>query len=372
MSAIMLPVPAEQTDVHAELQQRLLEAELGSATTFYFASGSRSMVPDGTATDTLLVNLESSIPDTRWQAARELAVRHDPRAVEAVIRAMRDPAGTVRVCVMASALGHLNDPRALGALTEAVFDVRNRDLRLCAIRSLGMIGERAAVPTLIAALQANNTPVAAANAIARIGDERGVLPIIAAAADPYKQLWMVMALGELGSPLASPYLENIGPEQKKSLYLAAQEAQWKIGQLSDGHPGAALAAVLASDASASHRMWAAFRLGELREVSTIPVLIQALADDDDGVQGRAAAALVRIGDTALPMLRTQLGNSPETARLYVAAILGYAGKPVDIGLLQGIVQQAEQSELAAAARRSIELIELFSSPEDGFTEFAVI
>jgi HEAT repeat protein len=213
LAGLLLRTPAGQPEIHAELQQRLLEAELGSATIFHFASGSRARVPDNTATDTLLVNLESSIPDTRWQAAKELAVRRDPRAVEAVIRAMRDPAGTIRVCVMASALGHLKDPRALGALTEAVFDPRNRDLRLCAIQSLGMIGDPSAVPTLIAALAANNTPV-------------------------------------------------------------------------------------------------------------------------------AAAALIRIGDAALPLLRVQIQNGQATGRLYAAAIMGYAGGPVDIVLLQAVLQEA--------------------------------
>lgn len=181
----LLPwAPAEQADLHTEIQQRLLEAEMGSATRFHFATGSRAMVPDDTATDTLLGNLASSFPETRWQAAKQLAVRRDPRAVEAVIRAMRDPSGTLRVCVMASALGHLKDPRALSALTEAAFDPGNRDLRLCAIQSLGIIGDRAAVPTLIEALKANNMPVAAANALARMGDERGVTPIIQVAHDP--------------------------------------------------------------------------------------------------------------------------------------------------------------------------------------------
>jgi HEAT repeat protein len=372
LAGLLLRTPAGQPEIHAELQQRLLEAELGSATTFHFASGSRTRVPDSTATDTLLVNLESSIPDTRWQAAKELAVRRDPRAVEAVIRAMRDPAGTIRVCVMASALGHLKDPRALGALTEAVFDPRNRDLRLCAIQSLGMIGDPSAVPILIAALAANNTPVAAANALARLGDERGVLPIIAAASDPQKQLWMVMALGELGSSLALPYLESIGIDQKTSIRNAAQEARWKIKQLSAGQPVVALTDVLARDTAASHRMWAAFRLGELKEAGAIPVLLQALEDDNRGVRGRAAAALIRIGDAALPVLRVQIQNSQATGRLYAAAIMGYAGGPVDIVLLQAVLQEAGQGELAAVARRSIGLINRFSRPTDGFTEFAEI
>ena len=372
IAGALLRAPAGQSGVHAELQQRLLEAELGSASTIHFASGSHTRVPDNTATDTLLVNLESSMPESRWQAAKELAVRRDPRAVEAVIRAMRDPAGTIRVCVMASALGHLKDPRALGALTEAVFDPRNRDLRLCAIQSLGMIGDPSAVPTLIAALEANNTPVAAANALARLGDERGVLPIIAAASDPQKQLWMVMALGELGSSLALPYLQSIGTDQKTSVRKAAQEARWKIKQLSAGQPVIALTDVLARDTAASHRMWAAFRLGEVKEAGAIPVLLQALEDDNRGVRGRAAAALIRIGDAALPVLRVQIQNSQTTGRLYVAAILGYAGGPVDVGLLQAVLQEAGQGELADVARRSIGLINSFSEPEDGFTEFAEI
>jgi len=372
IAGTLLRAPAGQSGVHAELQLRLLEAELGSASTIHFASGSRARVPDDTAANTLLVNLESSLPESRWEAAKELAVRRDPRAVEAVIRAMRDPRGTIRVCVMASALGHLKDPRALSALTEAVFDPRNRDLRLCAIQSLGMIGDRLAVPTLMAALAANNTPVAAANALARIGDERGVSPIIAAASDPQKRLWMVMALGELGSPLALSYLQLIGDDRKASILHAAQEAQWKIKQLSAGRPVVALADVLAGDASAGRRMWAAFRLGELKQAEAIPVLIRALDDDNRDVRGRSAAALVRIGDAALPMLRVQVQHSQAAGRLYAAAILGYAGGPVDIDLLQAVLQEAGQGELADVARRSIDLINIFSRSEDGFTEFVEI
>jgi HEAT repeat protein len=251
-------------------------------------------------------------------------------------------------------------------LTEAVFDPRNRDLRLCAIQSLGMIGDRSAVPTLIAALQANNTPVAAANALARLGDERGVSPIIAAAADPQKRLWMIMALGELGSARALPWLRSLGTGQKAAVRHAVQEAQWKIAQLSAGRPVDALADVLANDTFASHRRWAAFRLGELENAEAVPVLMQALDDNNRDVRGRAAAALIRIGDAALPMLRVQVRNGSAAGRVYAVAILGYAGSPADIELLQSVVQ----GQLADVARRSIDLINSFSRPADGFTEFA--
>jgi len=360
--------PETAPDLHAEIQQRLLEAEIGSATTFHFATGSRARVPDDTATGTLITSLGSSIPDTRWVAAKELAVRRDPRAVEAVIRAMRDPKGTIRVCVMA--LGHLRDPRALSALTEAVFDPGNRDLRLCAIQSLGMIGDRSAVPILIEALEAGNTPVAAANAIARMGDERGVTPIINVASDPQLRLWMVMALGELGNPTALPYLASLGNEPKSSLRNAVDEAQWKIAHLSMQNPALPLSDVLANEDLASRRMWAAFRLGELKQPDTVPVLIRALDDENRGVRGRSAAALIRIGDAALPELRKLALLDSEQAGSYATAILGYAGGLEEISLLQGLVLKNVAGVQTDVARRSIELIESFTRPQPGLIDLA--
>ena len=366
-ATVMIWAPPDSPDVHSEIQQRLLEAELGSATTFHIAGGARR-VPDGRDAETLLIDLTSSSPETRWRAADEIAIRHDTRAVEAVIRAMRDPQGTIRVCVMASALGHLRDPRALSALTEAVFDPGNRDLRLCAIQSLGMIGDPAAVPALIAALQDNNTPVAAANAIARIGDERGVVPIIQAAADPDKRLWMIMALGELGSASALPFLQSVAQIDKRSARKAAQEAQWKIGVLSVAHPVVALTGALHNETAASRRMWAAFRLGEYRQVTAVPALIQALDDESHGVRGRAAAALIRVGDPALPVLRVQLQQAVTGVQNYVAAILGYAGNREDIEILREFALTQGPGELASVALRSIDLINSFMKPADGFIE----
>ncbi len=360
--------PANPPDLHAEIQQRLLEAELGSATTYHFASTARR-APDGNDTETLVTDLSSPSPRMRWQAAEELAIRRDNRAVEAVIRAMRDPQGTIRVCVMASALGHLGDPRALSALTDAMFDPANRDLRLCAIQSLGMIGDAAAVPSLIKALQDNNTPVAAANAIARIGDERGVIPIIQAASDPEKRLWMIMALGELGSASAVSFLQSMEQGEKSPIRKAAQEARWKIDRLSVAQPITALSAVLNNDMGANHRMWAAFRLGESRQKAAIPALINSLDDENRGVCGRAAAALIRIGDPALPILRTQLQQGTVDVQIYAAAILGYAGTQEDIARLQQYINAQQPGEPARVAQRSIELIHSFMKVEDGFTEF---
>jgi HEAT repeat protein len=370
VSMVFLLRPAPGVDIHGQLQQRLLEAELGSSTTFHFANGPRTLVPDNNPAVFLLTRLESSSPETRWQAAEQLAIRRDPRAVDAVIRAMRDPEGTIRVCVMASALGHLKDPRALSALTEAAFSPINRDLRLCAIQSLGMIGDRRAVPALIDALQAGNTPIAAANAIARMGDDRGVEPIIEAAGNPDLRLWMVMALGELGSPAAVPWLSSLVNDSQPAVRRVAKEAQWKIARLTVTDPVLSLAEVLAEETSVERRMWSAFRLGELGRPQAIPALILALADHEPSVQGRAAAALIRIGTSSvLAITQTATGASGQM-QYYAAATLGYIGGQEDIAVLQSIAVESNDEIVVAIAKRSIELIESFNQPANDFVELA--
>ena len=372
VSMVLLLRPTPGVDIHGQIQQRLLEAELGSSTTFHFSNGPRTLVPDNNPTDFLLTRLESSSPETRWQAAEQLAVRRDPRAVDAVIRAMRDPEGTIRVCVMASALGHLKDPRALSALTEAAFDPVNRDLRLCAIQSLGMIGDRRAVPALIDALQAGNTPIAAANAIARMGDDRGVEPIIEAAANPDLRLWMVMALGELGSASAIPWLSALAHDSQPPVRRVAKEAQWKIARLAVTDAVLSLGEALAEEASVERRMWAAFRLGELGQPQAIPALIQALADHELSVQGRAAAALIRIGTSAIPTITQSATGARSQVQYYAAAILGYIGDREELAVLQSIADESNDEIVITIARRSIELINSFNQPASGFVELAIL
>jgi HEAT repeat protein len=167
-------------------------------------------------------------------------------------------------------------------------------------------------------------------------------------------------------------LKSIEVEQKVSIRNAAQEALWKIDQLGNNRTVATLAEVLANEGDESRKMWAAFRLGELKQVEAIPVLMQALNDESHDVQGRSAAALIRIGEATLPVLRAQMQRGSASGRLYAAAILGYLGSPVDIPLLQDIARQKNQKMMANVAHQSVDLINRFSRSHDGFTELATI
>ena len=338
-------------DPHAALQQYLLEAEYGSAVSMHFASLPDSPLPSQETTSEVIAGLRSASAQQRWRAADELVMRKDTLAVEAIIAAMLDPAGTRRVCVMASALGRLKDPRALSVLSAAAFDRGNRDLRLCAIQSLGMIGDPEAVPQLIKALEARNMPVASANALARLGDERGVAPMIAVArADEELQLWMVAALGELGKSSALVYIEEVETaEPRRSLQQAAREARWKISLLSASAMADGLQRVLQTDTDPARRGWAAFKLGDTLADTAIASLIKALDDTDAGVRGRAAAALVRLGPNALQPLRNAM-KVPQHA-VYLPAIVGYTGTGEDMSYLQGLATESAQMSARMIERR---------------------
>jgi len=336
-------------NVHAELRHRLIESELGSAVYFNFATPAKMPDASRAPTSELIAQLRSIIPDRRWAAADALAERNEERVVEALIRAMRDPAGTRRVCVMAKALGRLRDPRAVGVLTEAAFDPGNEDLRVCAIQSLGMIGDKRAIPKLVEAIEQRNMPIEAAKSLARLGSDAAVEPIARAAQDPALRLWMIQSLGELGRAGALASLERHANDPSP-VREAVVEARWKIGVLASPQPLQGLSEVLAGDPDRYHRMWAAYRLGESRDARAAAALANALADSDKIVRGRAAAALVRIGAPALPGVRRAVAERQGVDRDYALAVLGYLGDASDAASLEQTASRLSRTTRATAQR----------------------
>lgn len=94
------------------------------------------------ATDLLVAALNDDTYDSiRWRAAVALGERREPRTVEHLIRALRDPNYHVREEVV-TALGRIGDPRAIEPLIDALSDPA-RSVRLRAIRALELLGDPA-------------------------------------------------------------------------------------------------------------------------------------------------------------------------------------------------------------------------------------
>ena len=135
-------------------------------------------------------------------------------------------------------------------------------------------------------------------------------------------------------------------------------------------PVVSLGEVLSEKTPVERRMWAAFRLGELGRPQAIPALILALADHELSVQGRAAAALIRIGTSAVAAITQSATEASGKVQHYATAILGYIGGQEEIATLQSIADESNDEIVLTIAKHSIELINSFNRPASDFVELA--
>ena len=177
----------------------------------------------------------------------DLLIQLGPRAIEVLIRAMRDQNVALRQKV-AEALGQINDKRAVEPLIVALGDARtvrrsaaeslvkigddavqrliatlssgNKAGRRSVVEVLGQIGDASAVEPLIDALADSDVAVRqkAVEALGRIGDTRAVEPLIALLRDKDLDWRPAKALGQIGDeraiePLRAALRDKFAPKQ---------------------------------------------------------------------------------------------------------------------------------------------------------------
>jgi HEAT repeat protein len=117
--------------------------------------------------------------DVRVIALHALAVANEPRTAELAIEGLSDPSDEVKEAALWY-LQHHPDVRALSPLLETLRTAKYNGVRMEACEALGALGDRRAVPGLIAAL-ADPTPLGriyAARALAELGDRSAREPLI--------------------------------------------------------------------------------------------------------------------------------------------------------------------------------------------------
>ncbi|HET6384400.1 MAG TPA: HEAT repeat domain-containing protein [Armatimonadota bacterium] len=122
----------------------------------------------------------------------------------------------------------------------------------------------------------------------------------------------------------------------------------------------ALRQALKSDPESAVRARAAFALGQMRESGSIDDLILAVDDDSEVVQGKAAQALSRMGQTVLPAAIHSLNDGSPHAKLHAARLLGHLETPEAIAALiealknrQGLTRLFAEQALAQIGTRVI-------------------
>ncbi len=221
----------------------------------------------------------------------------------------RGAVGRARAAELLGAAGHT---AALDDLTLLLAD-RDHDVRATAARALGKLGDPAAVPALLASLEARR-PVPAGvvtMALLHIGPAAGA-PLAEALATPHSASTRAIAaelLGRLGGlSAAGELIRALRHDRDATVRAGAARALGRIGVQRAVAP---LEACLIDDQAPAVRQAAAWALGELGGTRAFAGLAGALLSDDHALARRAADALVGCGPTGLALLqRTAAGHGP--------------------------------------------------------------
>ncbi len=206
-------------------------------------------------------------------------------------------------------LGTIGDQRAVEPLVKALKQDSDWPVRSAAAEALGKIGDDSAVEPLVAALNDEKWAVrrAAALALGKIGGKKAVDPLINSLGDTDQDVRAAaaVALGQLGDRNAVEPLISILAEKTWHAPIAAAPALAEIGDERAVEP---LIKAL-KDGPAHSRGPAAKALGKIGAESAVDPLIEALSDTNTGVRKAAARALAELGaGKAIPALSNALAD----------------------------------------------------------------
>jgi HEAT repeat protein/beta-lactamase regulating signal transducer with metallopeptidase domain len=340
------PQPAPQPDPRPQPRPRPLQPMEP------MQSRAGSSVASAAAIAGLTTALGDADVEVRRAAVSALGSLEDPRAIEALMQALRsDEDAEVRKAA-AWALGQLEDRKAVPALTTALRQDGDIEVRKMSAWALGQIEDEGAVEALGAALgdqsaEVRSTSVWALGQIEAPASVRFLVPLLRDAdAETRKQT--AWALGQIESR------EAVGPLSaavKDESIEVRETAVWALGQIEDPAAAGALAGAL-KDARADVRQKAAWALGQLDDLATAPpALIEALRDEDRNVRLGAAHALGEIEDAAaVPALREAARGDDATLRKTAVRALAEIDDPAAFDALVEMLQDDDPEVRRMAAQ----------------------
>jgi len=317
--AIAAAVPAASVVPNAEVRN----TNRGEATAASAASHEADVEPTalvaGVAGHTL-----QEVPTTERQAPGVTQKRDT--AVPALLSVLKDENAAVRLAAVES-LGNLSDPRAVDALVQALRTDTDPQVREAAAEALGEIDSPRAVPGLIAALGSEKVGAVRAKiawALGEIDDKRSgaVEALGAVVRDPDAEVrrQAVWALGELEAATAVPMLI---PALKDADTETRKQAAWALGEIQSKDAVEALTPVT-KDADVEVRKQAVWALGNIEDKRALPALEAAVRDANVEVRRQAIESIGQLDDLhkAPPALITALKDEDEEVRKSAVEALG--------------------------------------------------
>lgn len=238
-----------------------------------------------------------------------------------------------------------------------ILDVLGRQLtsgeiesRRAAAVALGRIGDRAAVPALIAELEEGELQLLApvAGALGRLGDQRAFEPLLARLGhpDPGVRQAIIGALNSIGHPDMASRIRTLLTDDNPNVRQSAAKIAGYFG-----YPDCA-EALLARAADADERVRAAAleHVAYLEHPGVVPLLIKAGQDDTPRGRAAAAAALGHVSDSrACDVLLQMLHDEDSWVRYFAALSLGRQRDSRAVDALGGLAADDVAAHVRIAA-----------------------
>ncbi|MDO8142189.1 MAG: HEAT repeat domain-containing protein, partial [Candidatus Brocadiales bacterium] len=219
-------------------------------------------------------------------------------------------------------LGFCGDESAASYIQSLLKD-KNAGIRREAVLALKRLGATQSVPILIETLRTEKdswVKYDIARTLGTLGDQRAVYALTNALMKEknwYVKSACIEALGHIGSDKAMSILSNI------LITDAGEDAAW----------------------ARTKAAWALAAIGE----KTIPLLTNALRDNEEATRRRAGWALVKIGAPAVKELISSLREINKFTRERAALTLGWIGDERAVNALLWALKDEEPSVMSAAA-----------------------
>ena len=340
--AIAAAVPADATPT-AEVRHNI-QGDVSDAS----ATSSDADVEPTAAVAAVAGHALQSATTTDPQAPA-VAQRRDT-AVPALLSVLKDESATVRLAAVQS-LGSLQDPRAVDALVQALRTDTDARVREAAAEALGEIDSPRAVAGLVAALGSEKVAAVRAKiawALGEIDDARAVEALGAAVRDPEAEVrrQVVWALGELESPTAVPMLT---PALKDADVETRKQAAWALGEIGSKDAIDALTPVT-KDADVEVRKQAVWALGNIEDKRALPALEAAVRDADVEVRRQAIESIGELDDlgSAPAALIAALKDEDREVRKSAAEALGQIEDEAAVPALVPLTRDADVEVKRAA------------------------
>lgn len=286
----------------------------------------------------------------RVKAAEALGALRDRRAVDSLVSTSRAPEIEVRVAAVV-ALGLIADHAAAEALFLAARD-SEATIREAAVHSLAALGISVEKVSPDVSSPSWQVRAAAVTTFARLGDRSAVPLIIAALKDSDSRVRSESArtLGALSDPRATDALTGALGDQSADVRV---EAIYALGRMKDSRALGPLTSLL-SDRDARVSLAAAESLARLGDSRATRVLIDSLSNADWRVRSRATQVLARVAsegslDQAVGPLAMALSDKDPVVRFYAAEALTGIGERAVPSLVE-VFRSPRESDRDRAAR----------------------